>query len=421
MIASFFLTSHNRWCTLGCMKFVFGKTFAIFFLIAAVALSFGVGFSVGKNQSTLVPIEGITNLEAGKPQGVDFSLFWDTWRNLQAKYVHSDAFDYQKMVYGAISGMVSSIGDPYTVFMNPQEAKTFMEDVSGSFEGVGMELGKKNKQLQVIAPLPETPAAKAGIRAGDQILKINDAATEDMAVDKAVSLIRGPKGTKVTLSIFRDGFKAAKDFVLEREVIQVPSLKWEMKDNAVAYIHLYQFSEKAGNDFSKAASEIMAQHAKKIVLDLRNDPGGYLEVSQDIAGWFLERGQTVVIESFGADKKQNIYKAQGNALFNKTPIVILINEGSASASEILAGALKDNRGVLLVGTKSFGKGSVQELSNLQGGSSLKVTIADWLTPKGISISKKGLTPDVEVKMTDKDFEQGKDPQLEKALERIQNL
>ena len=403
------------------MKFVFGKTFVIFFLIAAVGLSFGVGFSVGKNQSRIVPIEGVANLEAGKPQGVDFSLFWDTWRNLQAKYVHSDTFDYQKMVYGAVSGMVSSIGDPYTIFMNPQEAKTFMEDVSGSFEGVGMELGIKNKQLQVIAPLPETPSIKAGIRAGDQILKINNTTTENMTVEKAVSLIRGPKGTTVTLSLFRDTWKAAKDFVLEREVIKVPSLKWEMKDNAVAYIHLYQFSEKAGNDFSKAASEIMAQHAKKIVLDLRNDPGGYLEVSQDIAGWFLERGQTVVIESFSPKTKQNVYQAKGNALFSKTPVVILINEGSASASEILAGALKDNRGVLLVGTKSFGKGSVQEISNLQGGSSLKVTIADWLTPKGISISKKGLTPDVEVKITDKDFEQGKDPQLLKALELIQDL
>jgi len=335
--------------------------------------------------------------------------------------VHSDTFDYQKMVYGAVSGMVSSIGDPYTIFMNPQEAKTFMEDVSGSFEGVGMELGIKNKQLQVIAPLPETPSIKAGIRAGDQILKINNTTTENMTVEKAVSLIRGPKGTTVTLSLFRDTWKAAKDFVLEREVIKVPSLKWEMKDNAVAYIHLYQFSEKAGNDFSKAASEIMAQHAKKIVLDLRNDPGGYLEVSQDIAGWFLERGQTVVIESFSPKTKQNVYQAKGNALFSKTPVVILINEGSASASEILAGALKDNRGVLLVGTKSFGKGSVQEISNLQGGSSLKVTIADWLTPKGISISKKGLTPDVEVKITDKDFEQGKDPQLLKALELIQDL
>ena len=410
------------------MNFGVGKKFAICFLVLAVAIGFGAGFYFGKTKAILIPVQGVINISEGKPEGIDFSLFWDTWRNLETKYVHANAIDYQKMVYGAISGMVASLEDPYTVFMNPKDAKMFMEDVSGSFEGVGMELGIKNKQLQVIAPLPETPAAKAGIRAGDQILKINETTTENITVDKAVTLIRGPKGTKVTLSMFRpstdsgQGWKTAKDVILQRDVIQVPSLKWEMKGN-VAYMQLYQFSEKAGNDFSKAANEILAQQAQKIILDLRNDPGGYLEVAKDIAGWFLEKGQTVVIESFGeqAHKEQNIYKAKGNGLFSKTAMVILINEGSASAAEILAGALKDNRGVTLVGTKSFGKGSVQELQNLRQGSYLKVTVADWLTPKGTSISKKGLTPDVEVKITDKDFEQKKDPQLDKALELIKDL
>ena len=265
-----------------------------------------------------------------------------------------------------------------------------------------------------------TPAQRAELRAGDKILKINDTETSDLTVDEAVNLIRGPKGTEVTLTIFREEWLKTKEIKLVRDVIEVPSLKWEMKDENIAYIQLYQFSENASADFRKAAIEILESPAQKIILDLRNNPGGYLEVAQAISGWFLEKEKTVVIEDFGQGNK-NEYKSQGPGTFSDYKVVILINQGSASGAEILAGALRDNRGILLIGEKSFGKGSVQELEKLKEGSSLKITVAKWLTPKGELITDVGLTPNIKVEMTEEDYNEGKDPQLEKAIEVIKNL
>jgi len=233
-------------------------------------------------------------------------------------------------------------------------------------------------------------------------------------------LIRGPRGSEVTLTIFREEWEKTKEIKIVREIIEIPSLKWEIKDENIAYIKLYHFTEKASLDFSQTAIEILNSSAKKIILDLRNNPGGYLEVAQDIAGWFLERGQIVVIEDFGQGKQKE-YKAKGNGLLFSYPLVILINQGSASGAEILAGALRDNRGILLIGEKSFGKGSVQELEKLTEGSSLKITIARWLTPKGELITDKGLEPDIKVEMTDEDYEQERDPQLDKAIEVIREM
>lgn len=383
--------------------------------------SFAIGFSIGKTQAVIVPIEGVSNLETAKPLDTDFSLFWDAWSRIQEKSAQSSALNPQKMVYGAIKGMVDSLGDPYTVFFNPEDTKKFLEDVGGSFEGVGMEIGIKNDQLQVVSPIEGTPAQKAGLRAGDAIVQIDETATQGLSIEEAVSRIRGPKGTKVKLIVFRKGWKEPKEFQIQREVIQVPSLKLEMKEGGVAYVKIYQFSEKAGRDFRDAALEIQKTGASKIILDLRGNPGGYLDISQEIAGWFLKRGQVVVIEDFTSIGKKKEYKAQGNEMFASTPMVILIDEGSASASEILAGALKDNRNIQLVGKKSFGKGSVQELESLKDGSSLKITVANWLSPAGHLLSKKGLDPDVAVEMTDKDIEEGKDPQLEKAIEIVKGM
>lgn len=368
-----------------------------------------------------MPIEGVVNLEVGKPEAVNFSLFWDAWRVIQEKFAHSDSLNPQEMVYGAIRGMVASLGDDYTVFLDAEEKKKFFEDVSGMFEGVGMEIGVRSRRLKVIAPLDGTPAARAGLRAGDNILKIDGTTTENMTVEKAVSLIRGKKGTKVALTVIRDGWDESKEFVIERAVIQVPSLKWELKEGNIAYLKLSQFSEKAKNDFRRAASEIASSGADRIVLDLRNNPGGFLQVAEDIAGWFLERGQLVVIEEVGPQKERREHKASGNGLLISYPTVVLLNEGSASASEILAGALRDIREIQIIGKKSFGKGSVQELERLQDDSALKVTIANWLTPKGDFITNVGLAPDIEVDMTDEDFEQELDPQLDKALEVVKNL
>lgn len=392
------------------MTFKFKKILLSISLIILVIVSAGLGFYFGKTQCKIC-----------QPEEIDFSLFWEAYHKLQEKFVDKGKFDIEKIIYGAISGMVKSLEDPYTVFLKPEETKRFIEDVKGTFEGVGMEIDIRKGQLQVISPLEGTPAQRAGLRAGDKIIKIDDKPTTDMTIEEAVNLIRGPKDTQVTLTIFREEWEKTKEIKIVRAVIEVPSLKWEIKNENIAYLKLYQFSEKASFDFRIAAIEILASPCQKIILDLRNNPGGYLEVAQEISGWFLKRGEIVAIEDFGARKERNIYKAQGNASLVGFPVVILINQGSASGSEILAGALRDNRDILLIGEKSFGKGSVQELERLSEGSSLKITVAKWLTPKGELITDKGLEPDIKLEMTEEDYEEGKDPQLDKAIEIIKTL
>lgn len=387
------------------------KFIVAFFVITAVLFSFGFGYYLGE-------IEGKRMVSPSDE--LDFSLFWEVYHTLQEKYVHPENFDSQKMIYGAISGMVESLGDPYTVFFDPEEAKIFEEDVKGVFEGVGMEIGLRKGQLTVIAPLEETPAQKAGLRAGDKIMKIDDTSTIDISIDEAVKLIRGPKGTEVSLTIYREDWGETKEIKIIRGVIEIPSLNWELLDDDIAYIKLYQFSEKARYDFKSAAQDILNSPAEKIILDLRNNPGGYLGVAQNIAGWFLEKGQVVAIEDFGEGKEQEFYKAKGPEKFLSYPVVILINQGSASGSEILAGALRDNRGVKLIGERSFGKGTVQVLEKLREGS-LKITIANWLTPKGEVLSNEGLEPDIKIEITKEDYEKEKDPQLEKAIEILREM
>ena len=398
-----------------------GKLAVLFFIGALVIGAYFYGFQVGKSEARIIPIEGVQNAQLGQPEAVDFSLFWDAWRVIQEKYASAELFDYQKMVYGAISGMVGSLGDPYTLFMNPEDTKRFRDDISGSFEGVGMEIGIRNRELQVISPLEGTPAKAAGLRPGDFIVQVDDTFTRNLTIDEVVSLIRGPRGTNVTLSILRDDWSETRDFVIMRAIIEIPSLAWEMLEDNVAYIELFHFSEDASRTFGAAATGVLASSADRIILDLRNNPGGFLEVSVDIAGWFLEKGQVVVVEDFGEEGRETIYKARGNGRLGGYPLVILMNQGSASASEILAGALRDHKEVQLVGEKSFGKGYVQQLENLIGDASLKVTVANWLTPNGNHITDVGLDPDVEVKMTPEDFDQELDPQLDKALELVKNL
>ncbi|MBU0476486.1 S41 family peptidase [Patescibacteria group bacterium] len=388
------------------------KNIVLVFLMGSILASFGFGLFVGKNQVAC---------SVCPPEEVDFSLFWETWAKIQEKFVNPEKIDTQEMIYGAISGMVKSLDDPYTIFLDPEDAKRFEEDVKGKFEGVGMEIGIREEQLTVIAPLEGTPAQKAGLRAGDRVIKVGDTYTRDVTIDEAVNLIRGPKGTEVVLTIYREEWEETKEIKIVRGVIEIPSLEWELKEGDIAYIKLYQFSEKANVDFRKAAVEILDSKADRIILDLRNNPGGYLEVAQDIAGWFVERGEVVVIEDFGQGKEKKEYKAGGNPKFLEYPVVVLINQGSASGSEILAGALRDNRGIKIIGEQSFGKGSVQELEKLQGGSSLKITVAKWLTPNGQLITDIGLEPDIIVEITKEDYDKELDPQLDKAIEIIKDL
>ena len=399
-------------CYSGIMFGQMKQNFVLFFLVIIIFGAFGLGVWFEKGQVVC---------DVCQPEETNFSLFWQTWQVIQNKFVDKDKINTEAMIYGAISGMVGSLGDPYTVFMEPEDTKRFVEDVKGSFEGVGMEVGIRNNQLTVIAPLEGTPAQKAGLRAGDAIVKVDNEGTADMTVDEAVNRIRGARGTEVVLTIFRKEWEEERDVKVIRGVIEIPSLKWELKDDNIAYLHLYNFTEKAAYDFRKAAIEILESPARKVILDLRNNPGGYLEVAQDIAGWFMEAGDVVAIEDFGEGKEQKLYKAEGNGLLASYAVVVIINEGSASASEILAGALRDNQSVELIGETSFGKGSVQELEKLKDGSSLKVTIAKWLTPKGELITDKGLEPDVKVEISEEDIAAEKDPQLDKAIEIIKEL
>ncbi len=403
------------------MQYTLSKALTLLFIVIAVVASFGVGFSIGKDQAKILPIEGVTNLEIGKPGAVDFSLFWDAWGQIQENYVNGESLDFAGMVQGAISGMVEALGDPYTVFMSAEDTDKFLDDISGYFEGVGMEIGIRKGQLQVVAPLEGTPAQRAGLRAGDRILAVDEESTIDMTIDEAVSYIRGERGTTVVLSIFRKTWDEARDISIKRAVIEIPSLSWELKEDNIAYIQLFQFSGKASSDFRQMVSEILASGAERIILDLRNNPGGFLEVSQDIAGWFIERGETVVIEEFGSGEADVVYKAQGSSRLGSYPMVVLINQGSASASEILAGALRDVNGIQLIGGKSFGKGSVQELMRLRDDSSLKITVAKWLTPNRTVINETGLEPDVEIEITDEDFDEERDPQLDRAIEIVKGL
>lgn len=396
-------------------KFLFPTGF-----IVALVIGFFGGMQFQKmHQSTTVGA-AVINQTAGEPNGVDFSMFWDAWNLLQKNYVDKNKLDTQTLVYGAIDGMVNSLGDPYTVFFPPKESKAFAEQIRGSFGGVGIELGNRDNILTVIAPIRGTPAERAGILAGDKIVKIDGTSTEGMKVEEAVNKIRGTKGTSVTLTIARASAGELKDHKLTREIIKIPAVAWKMLDGNVAYLQVFIFNENVDAEFKKAADEITHSSAQRIVLDLRNNPGGLLDSAVDLTGYFLDADKVVTIEKFG-NGSENTFKTTANAKLKNYPLVILINKGSASASEILAGALHDQRKVTLVGETSFGKGSVQEIDQLPMGSSLKITIAKWYTPSGVSINENGIKPTVEAPRSDDDIIHDRDPQLDKALEIIKNL
>lgn len=379
---------------------------------------FGFGFFIGNfSKPSVEKIEGLSNKELDLPSLVDFSLFWDAWNIVERKYVNRFELDRQKMVYGAIVGMLDSLEDPYSIFMEPEDSEKFIDDMSGSFDGIGAEVGIRKEVLTIISPLEGNPAQKAGLKPGDKILKIDDILTGDLNLDEAVSLIRGERGVEVTLLIFREEWKEAKEIKIIRDEIKIPIIKWEILDDNIAHIQFYHFTENSASEFRRTINEILLLQPNGIILDLRNNPGGYLETAVDIASWFLSKGEVVIIEDFG-NGKRNEFISKGYKKLEDMPTIVLINEGSASASEILAGALRDIKEIKIVGQKSFGKGSIQQLEKLKGGSSVKITVAKWLTPSGLSISEEGIAPDEEVEITMEDIDEMRDPQLDKALEML---
>lgn len=351
---------------------------------------------------------------------LDLSKFWYVWDLMHEKYPFAEkAPDTTAKIYGAISGLVGSYKDPYTVFFPPEQAKLFNEQVKGSFGGVGMEVGMKKGFITVIAPLKGSPAEKAGILAGDIIAEIDSKKTEDMDIDTAISLIRGDVGTDVTLSIARTGATEFKHITIRRSIVEVPVIETK-EEGDVFIISFYSFSENSAALFARALETFNASGKHKLIIDLRNNPGGYLDAAVDVASYFLPNGSTVVKENSGPNKTETIHQSKGYTLL-KHPlpnIIILINGGSASASEILAGALAENKIAQLVGTTSFGKGSVQQIIDLDDGSAVKITIAKWFTPHGVSISEKGITPSIvvdDLPVLNKKTNAYSDPQLAKAL------
>lgn len=408
-------------------------------LVLAVVLAFGAGWYVGSGFFLENTANLVVNGEIPPPaiaEAIDFNPFWQAWELLDEKYVDIEKVNRQDMVYGAISGLFKSLGDPYTTFLPPKEHKDFQVEIKGEFEGVGMEIGIRKGTLTVVAPLKGTPAEKAGVRAGDKILKIGDTSTADLSVEEAVRLIRGPRGTKVKLTIFRNGEDDSRILEVERAVIKIPVIDTEAEKTVakvdgekgreldlgdIFVIRLYNFSESSTSHFRRALREMIEKSKTKLILDLRNNPGGFLEAAVDIASWFLPQGETVVIEDFGKSATQRIHRSKGYNIFRNLPMVILVNQGSASASEIVAGALRDHGIAKLVGEKTFGKGSVQELLPLTQDTSVKITIAKWLTPSGKEIAEKGLEPDVEVKTEKEDLDAKRDPVMEKAIEILKQM
>jgi carboxyl-terminal processing protease len=373
------------------------------------------------------------------PEGIEitneqFEPFWKVWKVINDKFVTATTTDSQKRVYGAIQGLASSQGDPYTVFFPPEENTNFKSDIAGNFEGVGMEIGLKDGMLTVVSPLKGSPAEKAGVRPGEKIIKINDKVVGDLPVEKAVKMIRGPKGTIVKITFVKPSGEQVER-PITRDVIDIPTIEKGLKNSSsntgsttastnnpnkigdVYTVRLYSFTAQSPRLFREAMREFVLSGSHKLIIDLRGNPGGYLDAAWDMASWFLPVGATVVTEDFGGKATNQVYRSKGYNIFDKNlKLLVLVDGGSASASEILAGALKENGVARLVGSKTFGKGSVQELVPITEDTSFKVTIARWLTPSGHNLSHDGLVPDFEVKPSQKDIDAKKDVVMDKALE-----
>ena len=394
--------------------------------LAALFLVFYAGYGYGvRHELNGIPPAYINNSAEGKPGSVDFALFWQTWNKVRELYNGSS--DPQEMVYGAASGMVAALGDPYTVFLKPSDNEALSADLSGQFEGIGAELTTQNGQIVVIAPLAGSPAEKAGIKAKDVVLEVDGTSTVDLSLNQVVAKIRGKAGTEVKLKIVHAGSDKPIDLTVVRQNIKVDSVTYQVvtisglsadrQDKKIAILKVSQFGDDTISLANKFAAQIPKDGVSGIILDLRNNPGGYLDSSVTFSNLFIEKGKTIVSEVDKSGAK-TVYTTQNVSPLANYPMVVLINGGSASAAEIVTGAIKDNSRGETIGEKTFGKGSVQQLEPLAGGAALKVTIAKWLTPNGSEINKVGITPDIVVTLSDDDRNAGRDPQLDKAKSEI---
>lgn len=402
--------------------------------VVVAFIVFGAGFAAGAKGFLIsyIPQRTIETITGKKlpPSDVDFSPVWSAWRIIDDKFVPAavatstpiatttDASNDER-VWGMIAGLAGSLNDPYTYFLPPAENKQFSDDMSGSFEGVGMEIAVRDKILIVVSPLKGSPAEKAGIKSGDKVLKIDDLDTKGIDISVAVRHIRGVHGTVVTLSILRDGWESPRDFKVTRDVINIPTIETKKLDDGTFVIQVMSFGAQSPALFRNALREFVQLGGAKLIIDLRGNPGGYLEAAVDMASWFLPTGKMIVTEDFAGHAQNIVHRSRGYNVFDSNlRIIVLVDRGSASASEILADALRYYRNAKLVGVTTFGKGSVQELIEITPDTALKLTIARWLGPDGEQIPNTGIVPDVEVKMTEEDVKAGNDPQMDKAVELV---
>ncbi len=405
----------------------------LLFLIFPV-LAFLLGWSLNQQQNqraeiapnSTTPIEvsateevknflaPITLRRRSDPRDVDLAAFWEVWNTLESSFLYQDRFETKDQLYGATKGLVASLEDPYTVFMTPEETKSFEDSMSGEFEGIGAEIAIKLNRLTIVTPLKGTPAELAGLRPGDKVLAIDGETTFDMTINEAITLIRGPRGEKVVLTIQRNGDAQSHEITIVRDVITTDDFEWKM-EGEIAVMEISQFGNDLVAQFSAALPSMLLEKPGGIIIDLRNNGGGLLDASIKVMDQFFDEQTLVTTNGRQIGNVADLKSRLGGA-FLETPLVVIVNRGSASASEIFAGAIQDTRRGVVLGETTFGKGSVQNVIPMGNGASLKVTIAEWLTPQGRSIHDVGITPDIESVRTREEFERNEDPVMERAME-----
>jgi carboxyl-terminal processing protease len=388
------------------------------------------GFAAGLGTAWVVAPEvraAITNVlpetvtpspdPATRQERLDFLV--DIWTILEREYVYPEALDDEEMVYGAAAGLVSSLGDPHTVFVEPLPASIMQEDMQGSFEGIGATVEMVNGRIVIVRPLADSPALRAGLRSGDVIAQVDGQSMEGKTLLEGITLIRGPRGTVVHLLIEREGLDELLEVEVTRDRVELPILEAEILPDGIAYLRLTEFNAVSERRLHTALEDLLSEEPVGLILDLRGNPGGYLQMSVDIASEFLERN-TLILSERERDKAVKEYRVRRDGLATDIPLVVLVDGSSASAAEIVAGAIQDNERGILVGERTFGKGSVQNSHALRDGSSLRVTIARWYLPGGETLDGEGILPDIQVGRTVDDLAEGVDPQLDRAIAYLLN-
>ncbi len=395
---------------------------ASYFIVAVIFFGFGWQFTNFLNNEPNVKNENTGMLlgESEIKEAVNLDLFWETWALVDKEFYDEEALDKEVMTYGAIKGMVSSIGDDYTAFMDPEETRQFDDNLEGLLEGIGAQLSMEDSKLTIVTPLKDSPAEKAGLLPNDVIYKIGDKFAAEYDLYDAIMAIRGEEGTTVTLTILRQDVEEPFEVSIVRDSIDLNSVTVEKMDGDIAYLSVNQFNNKTLDEFNKAISELILTPPKGLIIDLRYNGGGYLDSAVELLSFLLPKESVAVKIRYRGGKEETQY-TNGNPKLTNVPLVILVNEGSASASEIMAGAIQDHERGIVVGTKTFGKGTVQAVENFDDGSSMRITIAQWLTPDGKNVNKTGLTPDIVKEISEQDIENQFDSQKEAAAEYLRNL